>query len=111
MIIDANVHITEDGKWFGTTKNASIKSLLEEIKKNKIDKALLLPVPGTVRNNYVLKIASQFPDKFIPAASFNPALYSSPENALMAFVQEFSNSQAQQCICIAFCCGNMRHFL
>jgi len=72
MIIDAHVHITKDGKWFDTGHDASLKKLIESLDKNKIDKAILLPIVPYISNEYILKVCNEYPEKFIGFCSVNP---------------------------------------
>ena len=53
MRIDSHVHITETGKWFNTGLDASIGALLREMDKAEIDKSVLHPISGIIKNSYV----------------------------------------------------------
>ena len=72
MIIDAHVHITEDGKWFDTNHNASVERLIKSIGESEIDKAVVLPITPFISNEFVAKICNEYPDKLIGFASVNP---------------------------------------
>lgn len=89
MIIDSNVHITEDGKWFTSNLNASIDSLLLQMDEAHIDKAVLVPFSGFISNEFIKKISLKYPDRFIPACSINPADFSSKNEAGEAFFNLF----------------------
>lgn len=72
MIIDAHVHITENGKWFDTRHDASLKKLIDSLDKNKIDRAILLPIFPYISNEYILNVCNEYPEKFIGFCSVNP---------------------------------------
>ena len=46
MITDCHVHITENGKWFNTDYDASLKFALNEMDRSDTSKAILLPIHG-----------------------------------------------------------------
>ena len=72
MIIDAHVHITEDGKWFDTNIDASVERLIKSLEKSKIDKAVVLPIAPFISNKFVAKVCNDYPDKLVGFASVNP---------------------------------------
>lgn len=72
MIIDAHVHITENGKWFNTNHNASVRRLIKSLEESKIDKAVVLPIAPFISNEFVAKVCSEYPKKLIGFASVNP---------------------------------------
>jgi len=72
MIIDAHVHITENGEWFNTNHNASVERLIKSIGESEIDKAVVLPIAPFISNEFVAKVCSEYPDKLIGFASVNP---------------------------------------
>jgi uncharacterized protein len=65
MIIDSHVHITEDGKWFNTTYDASVDYLLKEMDRSGIDRSVLLPIAGTISNEKIADLCAKYPDRFI----------------------------------------------
>lgn len=89
MIIDANVHITEDSKWFKSDLSASLDSLLMQMDEANIDKAVLVPFSGFISNEFILKSFLKFPDRFIPACSINPGDFKSNNEAGQAFINLF----------------------
>jgi predicted TIM-barrel fold metal-dependent hydrolase len=92
MIIDANVHITSDGKWFTTPHDASLKRLRKCIEDAGIHAAVAVPLPGTIGNQEQAELIAN--DKnIIHACTFNPALYDSPESAQSAFRKEFGDGK------------------
>jgi predicted TIM-barrel fold metal-dependent hydrolase len=72
MIVDANVHLTEDSKWFATSLTADSRTLLGQMDKAGVDKALLVPFHGFTSNQFVINTTKQHPDRFISACSVNP---------------------------------------
>jgi predicted TIM-barrel fold metal-dependent hydrolase len=65
MRIDSHVHITETGKWFNTNSNSSLGALLREMDKSKIDKSVVLPISGIIKNAFVAKVIKDNPDRII----------------------------------------------
>ena len=65
MKFDCHVHITENGKWFNTGIDASIKALLTDMDKAKIDKSVVLPIAGIIKNSFVSEIIKQHSDRLI----------------------------------------------
>ncbi|MBL7996078.1 amidohydrolase family protein [bacterium] len=65
MIIDAHTHVTRDGKWFGTTYNASVDNLLRQLDRSKVERSVLLPLAGTTDNQFIAQCVRQHPDRFI----------------------------------------------
>ena len=91
MIIDANVHVSPDGRWFHTQHLASLERLIEEIQSSAINKAIVVPLPGVITNEQQRHLpAAQHPD-LIHAYTFNPALYQDSATAVKAFQEEFSH--------------------
>lgn len=72
MIIDAHVHITENGKWFHTDYDASVERLIKSLEESKIDKAVVLPIAPFISNEFVANVCNEYPDKLIGFASANP---------------------------------------
>ena len=71
-MIDAHVHITENGKWFNTDYDASVERLIESLEESKIDKAVILPIAPFISNDFVANVCKEYPDKLIGFASVNP---------------------------------------
>lgn len=72
MLIDNHVHVTPNGKWFDTTHDASVESLLAEMDLHDIHQAVLLPIAGFIPNNFIVDTCMQHPDRFIAAVSVDP---------------------------------------
>ncbi|MFN5620376.1 MAG: amidohydrolase family protein [Flavobacteriales bacterium] len=92
MIIDANVHITPDGKWFTTPHDASLDRLRACIEEAGITAAIAVPLPGTIGNPEQEKLIAG-DQKIIHACTFNPALYATPQEAAQAFNVEFGDGK------------------
>ncbi|HEX8723392.1 MAG TPA: amidohydrolase family protein [Pyrinomonadaceae bacterium] len=65
MLIDAHVHVTEDGKWFGTRHDASVERLLREMDEAGVTRSVLLPIAGTIANERVADLCRRHPGRFI----------------------------------------------
>jgi predicted TIM-barrel fold metal-dependent hydrolase len=72
MIIDAHVHVTENGKWFNTHHDASLERLILSLEESGIDKAVVLPIAPFVSNQFVARVCSEYPDRLMGFASVNP---------------------------------------
>lgn len=94
MIIDANVHITPNGKWFESYHDASVENLLLEMKSANVTKSILVPFDGFIDDDFILDICEKYPDNFIPASSFNPANYDNVSEAQVAFIQKYQENTA-----------------
>jgi predicted TIM-barrel fold metal-dependent hydrolase len=81
-MIDANVHITEDGKWFSSSLNASVNELIHQMQVSGVKKSILVPFEGIASNKYILSVAEKDPAKFIPACSLNPINFNSKLHVL-----------------------------
>lgn len=90
MIIDANVHITPDGKWFTTPHDASIYRLRACIEEAGIDAAIAVPLPGTIGNAEQQQLIAG-EKRIIHACTFNPAAYLTAEEAVKAYQLEFGD--------------------
>ena len=91
MIIDANTHISDSGKWFDSGREATLASLLDNMTKNKIGKSLLLPLPGIVSNDLVAKAEIDFPNQIIAGSYFDPGSCSDEAAAISEFEKGIVN--------------------
>lgn len=64
-VVDCHVHITESGKWYNTTYDASVDNLLSQMDKADVAKSVLLPIHGATSNSFINKICSEHKDRFI----------------------------------------------
>ncbi len=71
MIIDAHVHISDNGKWFDTGLDASSEYLIDQLDKAGIDKAVLLPTYSNCRNKTVFDACKKYPLRFIGFATID----------------------------------------
>ena len=85
MIIDANAHVTENGKWFDTGFDASVIRLLNEMDLAGIDRAILVPFEGFVSHRFILETFRKNPHRFIPTCSINPAAFSDRKGLINHF--------------------------
>lgn len=92
MIIDANVHITTDGGWFGSKHNASVDELLRQMDAASIDKAVAIPLPGSISNEDNLRICKVYSDRLIAGSTFNPASFENPLACRNAFKESFEDA-------------------
>ena len=73
LAIDAHVHITPDGRWFDTGLDASVERLLREMDTAKVDRAVLIPLPGAAGNDFIAKTCRRHPDRLLGLALLDPA--------------------------------------
>jgi len=92
MIIDANVHITPDGKWFTTPHDASLDRLRSCIDEAGITAAIAVPLPGTIGNAEQEQLIAG-DAKIIHACTFNPAQHLTVSEAVRAFQDEFGDGR------------------
>lgn len=80
---DSLVHITGDGSWFGQPhRDASLKSLLEEMERGDVRRACLVGIHGVIDNEIVLDAANCHPDRLVPIAGFHPLAAGSAHECL-----------------------------
>jgi len=68
-IIDCDTHVTASGRWFGTSYEASIGKLEEEMTRSGITRAILIPLGRTSMEDvrFCLDLAKKKPKKFAVA--------------------------------------------
>tara|TARA_B100001971_G_C18194208_1_gene540447 strand:+ start:377 stop:1156 length:780 start_codon:yes stop_codon:yes gene_type:complete len=89
-IIDSHTHLTENGSWMGTLKDASLNRLLEEINKAKVNRAVLIAIDGLVSNKFIEETYKKFSDLFWIFSAVNP-LNDSPDKFINYFkTKEFA---------------------
>ena len=71
MIVDAHVHISDNGSWFNTDLKADPLLLLERMDTSEISRALILPTFGNCSNETVAKVCNDHPERFIGFATFD----------------------------------------
>ena len=84
MIVDANVHATRAGSWFGTGHDASLERLLGALDAAEVDRAMLTGIPGHVDTDEVVELAARSDGRLVPVGTFDPGTHASPEAAAEA---------------------------
>lgn len=79
VITDCHVHVTPNGKWFGTNLNASLDRLLNELDSSPIHKVVLLPVgkdDSELRETteFIVDLTKRFPDRLIGVSGYYSGL-------------------------------------
>jgi predicted TIM-barrel fold metal-dependent hydrolase len=69
MIIDAHVHVSENGKWFDTGLVATPAQLIEQLDLAAIERAVLLPTFNNCDNRTIFQICRQHPHRLIGFAT------------------------------------------
>ncbi len=64
-MIDAHVHVTEDGRWFQTHHDASLERLLREMDEAEVERAVILPIPGALDNEGAARLVARAPERLI----------------------------------------------
>jgi len=62
-IWDSHVHVTENGKWFNTSLDASLRNLITEMDIANVQKSLILPIYGVTSNLFVKKCVRMHGDR------------------------------------------------
>ena len=62
-VIDFNIHISGDNSWFGKPILNGTK-LVQELKKNRIDKGVLLPIKNNCSTSLVIETCQKYPNSF-----------------------------------------------
>ncbi len=88
MIFDSLTHVTQDGRWFNSTYDASEKRLLLELEQAEVTNAVVVALAGYISNEFVLDLCQRHPAILMPGASFNPSSYSKPQVAAHEFRTE-----------------------
>lgn len=63
MRIDAHVHVTPDGGWFGSRVNASVKRLFDEMDRSQIERSVVIALPGVADNLFVSDLCRTYTDR------------------------------------------------
>ena len=77
MIIDANVHATRDGRWFGTDLDASLERLLTTMETAGVQRAVLTGLPGVTPTADVLELCRAAEGRLLPVGTFDPTAHGS----------------------------------
>jgi predicted TIM-barrel fold metal-dependent hydrolase len=92
VIFDSLTHVTSDGRWFGTTLDASEAELLRQMDESGVQHAVVVALAGHIDNRFVLDVCQRHPDRLVPCASLNPVAYASSVEARAAISQELKNT-------------------
>lgn len=71
-IVDAHLHVTENGEWFNGKYNASLSLLLEQMKAGGIGKGVIMGLVQLNQNDYLRKICEEHRGILYAMAGFNP---------------------------------------
>ncbi len=64
-MVDCHVHITESGKWYNTSYDASVDTLLKQMDEAGIEKSVILPIYGSTSNKFVAETVKAHKDRLI----------------------------------------------
>ena len=56
MIIDGLTHVTKNGKWFNTSYDASLHTLLKNMDKSEISKSVITSFYDFIPNKFACKV-------------------------------------------------------
>lgn len=79
LIVDCHVHVTPNGRWFGTHLSASLDRLLNELESSPIQKVLLLPVGKDdtelkEATEFVVELTKSHPDRLMGLSAYYSGL-------------------------------------
>lgn len=72
-IVDAHLHVTENGEWFGGKYNASLSLLLEQMDAGGVSKGVIMGLAQLNQNEYLRCVCDEHPGVLYAMAGFNPA--------------------------------------
>jgi predicted TIM-barrel fold metal-dependent hydrolase len=90
LIIDANAHVTRDGRWFDTGHDASLGRLLAELDAAGVDRAVLTGLSGATSTKDVLALCAEADGRLLPVGPFDPSAHPSPAQACAHARRELS---------------------
>jgi predicted TIM-barrel fold metal-dependent hydrolase len=90
MILDANVHASRDGGWFGTPYDASLGRLLAELDRAGVERAVLTGLVGVTPTDDVLALCRDAGGRLLPVGAFDPSAHGSPDEARRAARDELA---------------------
>ncbi len=64
MLIDSHIHLTEDGKWFETTYDASVERALREMDAAGIEMAGVIPIADKNNRAFCIETSLKYSDRF-----------------------------------------------
>jgi len=71
-VVDAHLHVSEDGRWFDTKYNATLSALTEQMDMGGIAKGVILGLAQLEQNDYLRKICGESKGRLFALASFDP---------------------------------------
>ncbi|OGJ87090.1 MAG: hypothetical protein A2268_15390 [Candidatus Raymondbacteria bacterium RifOxyA12_full_50_37] len=63
-MIDAHVNVTHNGKWFSTGHDASFQRLDDQMAAAKVEKAVIISMPGATTNAFIASLVEKYPGRF-----------------------------------------------
>lgn len=90
MIVDANVHASLDGSWFGTGHDARLERLLGEMDAAGVDRAVLTGLVGQLPTDAVLALCEQAAGRLLPVGAFDPCAHPSEGDVRAAARRELA---------------------
>jgi biotin carboxylase/predicted TIM-barrel fold metal-dependent hydrolase len=94
-LLDSLTHVTPDGRWFNSDRDASEERLLREMDDVGVERAVVVALAGYISNDFVFDVCRRRADRLIPGGSFNPAAYADPKQAAAAVRAELGSSQVK----------------
>ena len=79
--VDVHAHITPDGCWFDSTCDASEETLLRQMDDADVERAVVIALPGIVKNEYVKSVCKRRNSRLSAVAGVNPGQYRSSSEA------------------------------
>jgi predicted TIM-barrel fold metal-dependent hydrolase len=92
IIFDALTHVTHDGRWFSSDHDASEQELHRQLDESNTTRAMVVALPGCIKNSFVLDVCQRDPERLIPCAAFNPASHPTASDAARAVRAELKDS-------------------
>ena len=71
-VIDAHIHIREDGGWFGKEIDASYETVIKQMESAGIDRGLILSLAQLDQNDYVRSVCEKSGGKLYALYGFDP---------------------------------------
>jgi predicted TIM-barrel fold metal-dependent hydrolase len=90
VIIDANVHATRDGRWFGSDVDASLETLLATMDEAGVERAVLTGLVGATPTADVLELCEQADGRLLPVGAFDPSAHASADAVRRAAREELA---------------------
>ena len=79
MIVDANVHASLSGEWFGTGHDAGAERLLAAMDDAGIDRAVVTGLTDVAPTKAVVELCAGTDDRLLPVGAFDPGEQPSPD--------------------------------